>query len=47
MIDKARPIFLSPTAIDVKEADRTPADTRREVAVNIPRLPELLGKRTG
>jgi hypothetical protein len=26
MIDEARPIFLSPTAIDVKEADRTPAD---------------------
>jgi hypothetical protein len=26
MIDKARPIFLSPTAIDVQEADRTPAD---------------------
>ena len=26
MIDKARPIFLAPTAIDVKEADRIPAD---------------------
>jgi len=47
MIDKARPIFLSLTAINVKEADRTPADDATRGSGEYPRLPELLGKRTG
>jgi hypothetical protein len=47
MIDKARPIFLSPTAIDVQEADRTPADDATRGSGEYSEVAELLGKRTG